>query len=221
MTRTYNLDTKAALEANSGGNRITESGPVEVTLKFAFGEANANGTELVSLFGVTDDGRETGLLTLYTHNADGKELFSYKTLMALMTCAKVRSLTPKPTKVELYDFDSKAMKTFDKQVFQELVNKRLGLVLIQEEYRKQDGSVGTRLQIQAPFEAGTRLMAAEILAKGDGPKVAKQLEGVVAWVEKNPVKKLKGNSGGSNQAPAPQGGDDYADVDFGDDQIPF
>jgi hypothetical protein len=188
MARTYNLDTQAAKDANTGGKRITETGKYMGTITSAFYEKNPKGTESVNLMFIGDNGQECGPLNLYTHNSSGETLAGYKQLNALMTCAKVKTLNWKQETIELYDYDQKVMVPKQKECAIELKGKKLGLVLQQEEYQKQNGDVGERMIIAAPFEYGTELMAAEILSK---QTKASSLGGFMAFIAKNPVRKLR------------------------------
>lgn len=189
MTRSYNLDTTAAKEANASGKRITETGKYQGEITNAFYEENKNGTEIVSVMFVSDDGRECGPLPMYTHNGKGEQIAGYKTFNALMTCCKIKAVTFKPSTVNLWDYDEKAMKDKQKDCSPELKGKKIGLVLQQEEYQKGDGSIGERMILAAPFEHGTEMMAMEILGKA---REASSLGGFMAFIAKNPIRKLRG-----------------------------
>lgn len=217
MARGFNLDPNAAREANVGGKRITDTGKYIGTITVAFYESNQNGTESVNIMFKSDAGQEAGPLNIYTHNGSGQELSGYKLVNAIMTCCQVRSLSTKLANVDLYDFDTKAMVTKQKEVYQELTGKKIGFVLQQEEYEKRDNSVGTRLIVAAPFEAGTERMAIEILDKKQQPE---QLGRLMEYIAKSPIRKLRNQRSGAatgngygSQPPA--GYDDF------DDSIPF
>jgi len=216
MARVYNLDTQAAKEANTGGKRITETGKYMGTMTAAFYEKNPKGTESVNLMFIADNGQEVGPLNLYTHNSSGAALAGYKQLNALMTCAKVKALNWKEEPVELYDFDQQGMVTKQKECAIELKGKKIGFVLQQEEYQKQNGDIGERIIIAAPFEYGTELMAAEILSKQNK---ATALGGFMAFIAKNPVRKLR-NQPNQSQSTNYQNGPVDDAPDFSDD-IPF
>lgn len=214
MARNYDLNTNAAKEANSGGKRITEPGLYVGAFRAAWYEQNDNGTESVGLFFASDQGQEAGPLMLYTHKADGTELPSFKTLNAIMACMKVRKLEAKDGKVKFYDFDSKQDVERKKEIYPALMG-RIGLVLQAEEYQANNGDTKHRLLIAAPFEASTRLMAAEILDKQTAPRA---LDNYLVWFEKNKVKKASGN--GSTR-PSRQSAPAHADGDDDFDSVPF
>lgn len=220
MARAYNLDTQAAKEANTGGKRITETGKYPGTITAAFYEQNQKGTESVNIMFVADDGREVGPLNLYTHNANGEPLSGYKMLNALMTCAKVRALSWKVEPLELYDFDRREVVTKQKEIAVELKGKKIGLILQKELYNKQSGEQGERMLIAAAFEAGTELMAVEILS---GLKDPIALGSVVAYIAKNPIKYAKDtNQQAASNSRSPQSAQQpMPDYDSFDDDIPF
>lgn len=213
MARDFTLDAQAAKDANSGGKRIKETGRYNGTIKAAWYECNDRGTESVQFLFESDDGQEAGPLALYTHNGDGKELPSYKTLNAIMTCVKARTLSAKPGPVELYDFDAGGTVQKTKDVYPELTGKPVGLVLQQEEYTNRNGELKERMIILAPFEAGTGRMAAEVLAQ---KTEAHAIDGIMSWLEKHPVKGAKGARTPAASTPSPQ-----SSSTFEDDDIPF
>lgn len=213
MARSYALDTQAAKDANTGGKRINETGKYIGTITAAFYEKNQRGTESVNIMFVSDGGQECGPLNLYTHNGSGQELAGYKMLNALMTCARVKALNFRQEPIELYDYDEKQVVTKQKECAVELKGARIGLVLQQEEYEKQSGDVGERMIIAAPFEYATELMAVEILGKQTTPAA---LGGFMAYVAKNPVRKLRGQQQRSQQSQQPS-----QEHDSFDDDIPF
>lgn len=213
MAREYALDTQAAKDANSGGKRIKESGKYVGTFKAAWYEQNDKGTESVHFLLESNDGQEAGPLALYTHNGKGETLPSFKTFNAILTCLKLRNVRAKPGKVELYDYSSGGMVQKEKEMYPDMAGKPIGLVMQREEYEKQDGSIGERMIIVGPFDPASGRMAAEVLDN----KPATSLDGLMKWVEANPVKKLRGarhqqGASASHQQPASS---------FDDDDIPF
>lgn len=214
MGREYTLDTEAAKQASTGGKRITESGAYAGKLRAAFYEKNQKGTESVNLMFEADNGQEIGPLAIYTHNGDGVELPGYNAFNALLTCLRVRGIKTANGNVELYDYDSKQVVTKGKEVYPDLSGKPAGLFLRREEYQKQSGETSERMTLAGSFEASTKLMANEILAK---KTEAISFEQMAAWLEKEPVKKMKGRSSGTHYNASQRTSAD----DFADDDIPF
>jgi len=239
MARTFELDTQAARDANSGGKRITESGKFTGTLTAAWSETYPSGAEAVCFKFESDQGQEAGPLMLFTHGRDGQALGGFNMLQALMTCGKVRSIQPQPGQVSLYDFNEGKEVTKQKDTYPALTNKRIGLLLRQEETTDQngvlktrdDGTPKTRMIIFAPFDPETEMVASEILDKAAQPI---QLPRMVRWLAENPVKQAKNaqrqNAGGGQYGgyaaqpyqptPGQQGMQGPTSNDF-DDEIPF
>lgn len=232
----YQLNPQAAKTATNIGNRITESGIYDGIVRFAFYEKNENGTESVNIMFKCEN-QEVGPLSIYTHKGDGTELSGERLVHAIMACMSLRDMETHAVDVDLWDSEKGELVKKRKEVFTAMTDKPLGLVLQAEEFhrRSENGGIGTRLIIVAPFQAQTRLTAAEILTKTNGPKVAKQIESLAAYLEKVPVKKVKEQNNASrgparNQPPAqqnsrnpgnnpPPAGDDY--YSQFDDDIPF
>lgn len=213
MARSYTLDTEAAKRSNTGGKRIDTAGAYPGQIRIAFYDKNDRGTESVQLMFESDGGQEIGPLPLYTHKGDGTPLPGFDAFNAILTCARVRELKSARGEVELYDFNEQKPVTKQKEVYPALSGKRIGLFLRQEEYQKQSGEIGERMVIAAPFDPDTRLMAVEILNK---QTEANSYEKVLAWIEKNPVKAMKGARRQPDNMPPT-----YSANDFNDDDIPF
>lgn len=216
MAREYNLNPESAKKANTGGKRITDAGLYVGKFRAAFYEkSEQKGTESVTFLFNADNGQEAGPLTLYTHKGDGTELSGFDALNALMTCMKVRSLKSTRGQVELYDYGSGGMVTKSKELYPDLMNKPVGIALRREEYEKQNGDIGERLVIAASFDPVSRRMAGEILSQSSE---AKDLDKLESWLEKNPLKPLKG---AKPRQPVTTGATNSYANDFADDDIPF
>lgn len=214
MARDFNLDPKAAKESNVGNKRLSESGAHPGVIKAAWYEKNDKGTESVHIQFAADDGREANQLVLYTHNGDGKALSSFNTFNAILACARIKQVTAQRQTVELYDFDAGGMVKRDKECYVALHGKPIGLFLQLEERKNRSDEIKESLSIVGAFEAKTKLVAAEIL---NSQTDAAQFPKIVDWLAKNPVRKLRGGSGGQ----APRGSARPAGQDFDDSEIPF
>lgn len=204
--RTYDLNPEQAKQAES--SRITETGKYVGAFTSAYGTESTKGTEGIEFAFKTDDGRTADFLTLWTYNKDGKELFGLKVLNALMTCLRAKRIVPSAGTIEKWE-DGQRVRVAA-QVFPDLTNKRIGLLLQREEYRKQDGSVGSKFNIVGAFDAETELTASEILVKASSPE---KLAGMVASLRD---KTLPAGAAPSGYTAASSGGSG----DF-DDDIPF
>lgn len=206
--RNFELDRKAAEEANNGGKRITEPGVYTGKFRAAWHEKNEKGTESVNLIFASDSGQECNLV-LYVYNGRDEQLPSYKMLNAIMACMRQRKLEAKRGRVAIYDFDRKEDVEKEKDCYPALTTGRVGLVLQAEEYENNQGDLKTRLLIAAPFEAESRKMADEVLSSANE---AKALERFLIWFEQHQVKPLKT----SKPRPAAAVGGS-----MDDDEIPF
>jgi hypothetical protein len=213
----YQLNKDYAIEGSgSVGNRITETGAYSGTIIFARELVAKTGATGIRIKFKSVDGAEANMLDLYTHNASGQEIYGLKQVNALMTCAETRSLTPAPATVEEYDFESGGNVNIQTQVFQELNNKPIGLVLQKELYTKNNGDDGDRITFFAPFNPTNQKMAAEVL----GNKPAKSLEQIMEKIKDKDKRSKQQNTQGGYQQNSQQQSSQSA-YDFGDDSIPF
>lgn len=204
----YDLDTTAAKAADQINQRIDETGKYVGTFIRAEEVTSSRGTKGVEFTFKADDGRTADYLTIWTINDQGKQLHGYKQLMALMTCLKVKKITPKTATIEKYDSASRSKQQVQANVFPELMNKPIGLLLQREEYEKSAGGIGTKMALFAPFEAGTEFTASEILDKAIKPEL---LAKMVAGLRDRPLR----NGQAVASAAAPDAGSEF------NDDVPF
>lgn len=182
MSRNYNLDTTAAKAADQMNSRIDASGKYIGIIQLAHAVTSKKGTDGVEISFKSDDGQSADFLQLWTHNASGESLPSFKTLNAVMTCAQARTLTPTKTTAEKWMDGQKAPVQVD--AFPELTGKRMGFLLQREEYLNGNGEPRSRMQIVAPFCPETSRTASEILAKA---QKAETLEKMLATLKDKPL----------------------------------
>lgn len=205
----YALDTTAARKADNTGSMIKEIGKYVGQFTQAEDLTAPKGTKGIALRFEAQDGRKAQV-SLYTIMKNGDKIMGFETLMAIMTCLKLRNIDPKPGTVKFWNGDTKAEETKPGTVFPDLCNKPIGVLLETEDYEKQDHSIGTRMVLKGVFQAGTELTASEILDKKTKPE---QLERMVAGLRHRPVKGHK---------PAHQSYDEGRPVSQDDmDSIPF
>lgn len=212
----YELNTDSARKADSGGQMINEVGKYVGTFTQAEDITAKSGTKGVGL--TFESNGQKARVSLYTKKADGTNIMGFDTLMAIMTCLKLRSI--KPASGVVKSWDNEQRKEVEKQatVFPDLCGKPIGLLLETEDYLKQDGSLAAnpRIVIKSVFQAETELTASEIL---DRKTVATNLPKMVAGLRHRPLK----------NAPKPKAQDDYgfdhqpahAGFDDDDGSIPF
>jgi hypothetical protein len=211
----YALDPKTARKADQTGNRITEIGKYVGTFTQAEDITASTGTKGVALR--FDSQGQQANLSLYTKKKDGTELMGLQALMAIMTCMRLRNIKPVAGTVKHWDNDAKTEVTKQAQVFPDLCNKPIGLLLETEDYAKNDGGVGTRMVIAGIFQADTELTASEVL---DQKTKGEQLPKLVERLRHRPAKAAKAHSAhGAAAAGRPAGGG--SGFDDMDDDIPF
>lgn len=207
----YALDTTAARKADNTGSMIKEIGKYVGQFTQAEDLTAPKGTKGIALRFEAQDGRKAQV-SLYTIMKNGDKIMGFETLMAIMTCLKLRNIKEKAGTVKFWNNDTKTEETKPAKVFPDLCGKPIGVLLETEDYEKQDHSIGTRMVLKGVFQAGTELTASEILDHKTKPE---QLERMVAGLRHRPVK------GQRASAPAPQstgGGSGFDDMD---DDIPF
>lgn len=207
MSRTYKLDTEAASAAGVS-NYINETGKYIGKFVRAQSVTSKKNTEGVELDFVADDGRQANYLSLWTHRENGEPLMSFKVLSAIMACLKLRELSSGP--ITFKDRDGNQQR---EEGFPDLCGKPIGVLLQKEEYAKQDGKIGFKFNIIAPFDAQSELTAGEILSRKTRPE---QLPKMVAVLRDKPM-------AGGRPAPSGNTGSSYGSGSVGDmdDDIPF
>lgn len=203
--RSYDLNPEAAKQAEQG--RITETGKYSGTFTRAEAVISKKSTEGIEFTFRSSGGSDADFLTLWTHNADGKELFGLKVLNALMTCMRVKQIKPANAFIEKW-MDGSKQKT-DATVFPDLMNRSIGVLLQKEYYTKNDGSTGSKLNLIGCYETSTEMTASEILNKATK---AERLGGMVAS-----LKDKAAPTSAASRAPA-MAGSGFDDMD---DDIPF
>lgn len=162
--RSYTLDTNAAQQANQN-SYIDQTGKYVGAFTVAKAVTSRSGTEGIEFSFRSKDGRQANFLTLWTYNAKGEALYGFKVLNALMTVMDVKEIAPKNGSITKQDGTKEAITGYP-----DLHGKPVGLVLQKEFYIKDNGDEGYKFNIYAPFQAGTELMAKEILDNKTQPQ---------------------------------------------------
>lgn len=213
MARTYNLNTQAAKKAEQIGGRIDASGAYIGLFTRAEAVQSSKGTDGIEFSFKSDNGLSADYLQLWTYNTRGEELRGAQMLQALMTCLKVKALNSKLMTLEKYDRDAGAKVPMEVDVYTDLMNKPIGLLLQMEEYEAKDGSRKWRPVIWGCYEAATGFTATEILDK------AVKAERLAELLPRLQDKPLKGAA--PARAPAAVSGSGMSSAAFEDETIPF
>lgn len=203
----YQLDTNAARNADVIFSKIESKGKYFGTLTRAEQVTSSQGTKGVDLSFKADTGETADYLTLWTHNKDGKQLMGFNTLMAIMTCLRVKELKAENGEVEKYDRDLQKRVKVTVPLFKELMGKPLGLLIHMEEYAKTAGGTAWKPAISAAFDKD-EFTASEILTKAVKPET---LPRMVQALRDRPLK-----NAAMNAAPSPS-----SDVPADFDDVPF
>lgn len=202
----YTLDTTAAKKADSFFSRIEQKGKYLGVFTRAEQVTSRQETKGVEFSFKSETGETADYLTLWTHNKDGKQLQGFNTLMAIMTCLRVKELKAQDGEVEKYDDTSKQRVKKMVPLFKELMGKPIGLLIHMEEYEKRQGGTAWKPQISAPFDKD-EFTATEILSKAKQPET---LAKMVLALRDRPVK-ASASTASSAPADAPA---DFDDVPF-------
>jgi len=140
-------------------------------------------------FTFEEEGKRTTKFDLWTLNSKGEELPSFKQVMAIMTCLRVKTMSPTKAIVDRYNFDDRKTEKVEAEVFADLMNKPIGLVLRNTEYEKmkegkKTGETGWRLELYTVFDKD-EFTASEILDKKTTPE---KLALAIAGLQDKPLK---------------------------------
>lgn len=203
----YQLDTNAAKKADVIFSKIDSKGKYMGALTRAEQVTSQKGSVGVDLSFKAEGGESADYLTLWTHNKDGKQLMGFNTLMAIMTCLRVRELKAQDGEIEKYDNDKKARVKVVVPLFRDLMDKPLGLLIHMEEYAKTVGGTAWKPVIAAAFDKD-EFTASEILNKSVQPEA---LPKMVQALRDRPLKGSTTSWAASNGSPGdmPADFDDY------------
>lgn len=161
---TYAVNREGAIRA-SGTPRIHAKGAYVGTFTRAEYVKSRADTVGIEFTFVSDEGALADYLTVWTMNRDGKELSGRALVDALMTCMAVRELKPKPGHVDKYSREAGGRESLPATLYPDLMGKKIGVLLIVEEYVGNDGGVKSKLAMVNCFEPASGKTAREIWEK--------------------------------------------------------
>lgn len=213
------LDVQAAKASDQSGNFIKDTG----TYKGKFTKAEAliaknTGTKGIA-FTFESDEKQVANFSIYTEKSNGEKLPSFKTLMALMCCMRIKTIAdPVTGTATKYDFDQKKDVQYQAPLLLDLMNKNVGVILQSCEYAKEKdrvptGEYGWKIEIQGAFESATGLTASEILVEKTVPE---NLVNMVAKLADRPLKNKV-----ASRSVTQSSSSDGVPTDRFDDGIPF
>lgn len=207
--------------------RINQTGAYVGTLTKAELVTSDGGTQGIEFSFQADDGSKADYLTLWTVNSEGQELRGMKVVHALMACLQLRKIDSAPGTIKEWDNDAKQERTRSAELLPDLMGKKVGLVLQREEYWPNNGGdKKTRMALYTVFQAGTNLMAKEILDRKAQPEALAKLLGTLKDRQAGERPAGRGNGGhgghgGHTAGHRQQSGRTSTGFDDMDDDIPF
>lgn len=209
------LNSNDARKADNFASVIRESGKYIGVITRAEKLLSRNNVEGVGLSFKDDNGATANYLDLYTVKPGGKKLRGYNIVQALLCCARLRNVDEGNITFERWDNEARRLVQVTERGYPALMGKRIGLVLQKELQTNQNTGLDVeRLNILAVFEAGSDLVASEIL---DGKTKAERLEHILKIIERTPMRDTRKHAPQKASA-APSRPSDNGDFD---DDIPF
>jgi hypothetical protein len=214
MTMDYTLNANAAKKADNMNSPIVEKGRYLGHFTRAEATTSTKGTTGIDFSFAADDGQTANYLTVWTHNNEAKELPGYNLLMAIMTCLRIKAISPVQGTVKKYDRDLGTLVEKTAQVFPDLTGKPIGLLIYMEEYKKNNGDTAWKPVISAPYDAHG-FTASEILSQA---KTSGTLEKMEKALRDRPMKKANTDTA---RAQEPASNEYKGPFDDMSDDIPF
>lgn len=177
MANDYDFDPDAAGHADDNANRIDHSAPYLGSFTYAEKVVSTQkGTKGLRL-GFDDGHGGKCELQLWTEKSDGTKLFGFNFVQAIMHIMGLKGL--KSVKGKVYEWNDETKKRRDKEVdgevYPDLLNKRVGLVLQKELKTSQGGKDFFDMNIYGVFHPETRLTSSELKDKKTKPEKLEKL----------------------------------------------
>jgi len=174
------FDSKAARASDAGGV-IRESGKYDgLTITRAEILKSLKGTVGLGLSVQNAYGQSCNYLNIWHTRGSGEYLSGWRTISKIMACLRLKTADEGQIKITKWD-NGKPAEAFVPG-YPEMMGKKIGL-LLQEvwETNSETGANIRKMEIFAPFEAGTELTAAEILDRKTAPgQLGELLERMIA-----------------------------------------
>lgn len=212
----YNLNPNNAKQVGVAA-RINEKGAYKGVFTRAEFVQSEKGTQGIEFAFKAESGQTADYLTVWTVSADGKELYGRKVIDALMTCLSLRTIAAKTAQIKKYDAQARQEVMVQATVFPELMNKPIGLLLVREEYQKNNGTTDWKMTIVGCYDPHKLITPKEILEQSGPAQLAK----MIAALQDRPLKAKPAaaqHSGGYGGQASHDTGGGFADMD---DDIPF
>lgn len=169
MSTVYEYDDELASQGDNVALAIDTSGAYVGHFTAASALTASTGTTGVELE-FESDAKEKANFTLYTRDKDGKPIFGQNKLQAIMSLFGIRGLKAVPGKVRAWDKEIEKWGEVDGEVFPDLLERKIGLVLQKELITKMTGRDGYKMQLFASFDPKSQLTSTEIRERKTEPK---------------------------------------------------
>lgn len=170
MTIEYGYDPEAAGKADDVASRIDTSAAYVGQFKVVHAIKSAKtGTEGLH-FEFNSPGGGSAGFDVYTRKEDGTPTFGQNQVQAMMHILGLRGLKSVTGKYEAWDSEVGKRVETEGDVFPELCNKDIGLVLQKEKITKGDGKESYRMNLYGIFDAKTRLTSSELKERKTQPE---------------------------------------------------
>jgi hypothetical protein len=185
------------------------------------------GTKGIEFNFEAEDGRTARYLTLWLTRANGDKIEnSYGLLSALMVCLNVKNVESTSAMVDEWSVAASMMMPTEAQIFPELMNKPIGVILQREE-RLWEGKTFVSMKIAQFYDPGDRRTPAEIMSGSRAGQVVDKYISKRESVVRTDAPSADTYPGSvvstpaATAAPAAAGASTGAFADISDDDVPF
>lgn len=200
-----------------GAGRINATGAYEGVFTRAEARKSESGAIGIEFDFKSNEGASASFLGVWRLNGNGEELSGQRIIDAIMLLLRAKSVNPILAQVDKWDKTTSAVIKQKCLVYQEFMNKPIGL-LLQKEHGTYNGAPTEKMIIYGCYDIASKKTPMEIIDK----KSAGSLDGIIAAL-KDKYQKGKsatthhGTHSGARTADGPHGGR-FADMD---EDIPF
>ena len=176
----YQYNETAAIQSEQGG-RITEpgayTGMITMAKKVVSSQKQTQGIEFTF---ESDSGATANYLSLWTFDAQGKQLFGFNQVCSIMKLLGVNEFSSKNAMVDELDFSSMSMQKVQREVFFDLMRKPIGFALDTGNYQNKQGETKQKMVFKFAFCPKTKRTTAEIINNQPATKVNNFVERVMS-----------------------------------------
>lgn len=158
----FQNDLQAAQQGDNVSKAITETGAYTGIITMAEHTVSTKGTQGIELTFQNTDKQFARYLTMWTVNQQGQQIYGYQQLCGLMTILGVQGTQATESTINKYDKDQQKEVPTVAQVYQNLLNIPVGVLLEKEEYLSNSGDVKEKLNLKGFFNPETKQTVTEV-----------------------------------------------------------